>query len=224
MPDSELPRSWLRDRADLLKRMRTCILTGSPARINLSVAKHSIFTHCLRQLVFNADEEFKGKSLPLVFSDCSEPPPFPVGCFAPPQRVFGPEHAAALSLGLMSFRHPELDYLVDIYACRNLEIVMQQSMADEEAYAFGQAVRLLDAPEFEGGVIDVYHTGLEPMVVGFYRGVVEVLRRRMESKRRRDFSVRPKYFRAKGTKTHLTADSPGAKREDYIACDEWMLP
>jgi hypothetical protein len=167
------------------------------------------------------DPALAGKALDVRWSDGSRSS-FPCGVL--PQGAAGTQSLLTkLRLGLMSFRHPELDYIVDLYACRNRELAALKSMAAEEAYAFGRAKEvLLDSALTQGALIEVYHTGLEPMVVGFYRGVVAALVERQKRKLPRLLQVQPMFFVGKPEHRELSPDSPGAKPENYIPSKVWM--
>lgn len=218
MPIQNIPKHWVEERKRLRNEILDALHTGTP--VNLSRPKHSITAPVLRELSF--DSSVAGRKLSIVFLDGTKSPPFQFGLLA---KLLVPPDIGTLPrirLGLMSFRHPELDYLIDCYVTRNLEIVEQASMADEEAISYRNAVVLLsDAGLNEGAHIEVYHTGLEPMVVGFYRGVAEVLCARQRTKLPRTLVVTPHLYNGKPIKEQLGPDSPGAKAENYIACEPW---
>ncbi len=218
MTDQLVQQRWESSRRLLVQEMRECLAQGKPRKVNLSVPKHTVIALSLWELA--TDPTLRGKSLPVIFSDGSSSAPFPVGTLSKaPSEVSCPP--LSIRAGLMSFRHPELDYLVDLYVCRNLEIAKSESMASEEALAYDRTVDLFGGSDAEaGGLIEVFHTGLEPLVVGFYRGVVEVLRRR-HAKVSPTIVFRPLVFPKKGESEALTAQSPGAKRENYVALPDW---
>ena len=213
-----IPPSWEQARSKLLREMRSAITSGEPAAVNLSIPKHTATAYCLRQLAY--DPSLKGRFLPVVFNDGAKPSPFPTGILENGHAASEP--GAVLRVGLMSFRHPELDYLVDLYVCRNLEIARLSATAEVEEYAFRRALETLGAPEMNRDiVVEVYHTGLEPMVVGFYRGVTEVLRRRAAAGKARNLVIRPRLFAGEATHENLTPGSPGANPGNYIRCIDW---
>ena len=73
---------------------------------------------------------------------------------------------------------------------------LSQADAREEELSFLRAHAILSDTAFaNGGQLFVYHTGLEPMVVGFYRAVVSVLAERRAAKTRKPLIVRPRFFR-----------------------------
>jgi hypothetical protein len=197
----------------LLHDMEWCLRERKPAAVNLSVPRHAAITRALRKLVYD-DVKYEGMELPIVFKDGSQPPAFPVGCLAELKPYDAPQHRIIYA-GLMSMRHPEMDYLVDLYVTRNQELAKEATMADEEALAFERTVALLDITEFDDGAeVRVLHTGLEPMVVGFYRGVVEILRRR-EKRKLRNLVIRSMFYMREQSSPPFDAGSPGADLSNY---------
>lgn len=193
----------------LIYVMEQCLRKGWPTVVNLSVPRHAAITRSLRKFVYDA--EFKGCELPVVFKDGSRPPAFPVGCLSEPEP-FETSQDRVIYAGLMSMRHPELDYLVDFYVTRNQELVREASMADEEQLAFERTVALLDVRELDDGAeVRVLHTGLEPMVVGFYRGVVDILARR----KTRNLVIRSMLYHGKKSAGPFHPGSPGADLSKY---------
>lgn len=209
------------DRAcEALKRaIRNCLNRGVPHVINLSLPRHTVTTPVLRDFVY--DRRYAGRSIPIVFSDGSSPPPFPVGCLEDGEPPALPSDRT-LHVGLMSFRHPELDYLVDLYVTRNTELADEPTMADEEQLSFDRTIELFRDPALdEGGEICAFHTGLEPMVVGFYRGIVRVLQDRRARGLPRTLVVRPCLYAGPRDDGPFDCDSPGAKIESYDRGSPW---
>lgn len=228
-----------RERNDLLNLVHSCLTLGTPSAVNLSVPKHFITAPVLRRAVFNAD--YRGKSLPVVFTDGSRPPAFPVGCLskegAPADEAKAAllgRHGSVLKVGTQSMRHPDLDYLIDLYVTRNTELAREDATtADVEQVAFDSSVRFFsDAALDDCSEIWVYHTGFEPMIVGFYRGLVKSIEvRRLAGKKR--LIVRPwLYEPIRGAQSNdagdddeetprYSPDSPGAKLESYNPYEPW---
>lgn len=218
MTTQDVQARWERAKVRLVNEMRQCVERGNPAKVNLSVPKHAVIALSLWEMAH--DQALSGKTLPIVFSDGSVPALFPLGALIKRKTPEGSPLFARV--GLMSFRHPELDYLVDLYVCRNLELAKSASMAAEEALSFERTVATFDVKDIEeGGIVEVFHTGLEPMVAGFYRGVVEVLRRRRARSLPKPLIFRPLVYPTKGDTTALTPASPGAQRDNYVALPDW---
>jgi hypothetical protein len=116
-----------------------------------------------------------------------------------------------------------MDYLVDLYLMRNRDLGDEPSMAAEEEQTCRRTVELFADPAIRDGCqIHVLHTGLEPMVVGFYRGVTTVLLERQRRHLPRTLVVIP-YFYSHGesAKTAISPESPGAKPEFYTPYTPW---
>lgn len=211
-------------REALRSQVESCLLTGRPHEVNLQIPRHAVITPVLRWLVYEA--RFAGKLLPVVFTDGSHPKPFPAGVLRwPPSLPLKGDDAHAtrvLKLGLMSMRHPDLDYLVDMYVCRNNELSRDDvADADKESLAFSRAQALLADSAFErGGEIWAFHTGFEPMIVGFYRAVVSVTLAR-RAKRLSPLIVRPWILRRFGQTKHYSPESRGAKLGSYQQLSGW---
>ena len=215
----EEPKGWASSRSRLLSKMHAAVNASPPGYVNLSIPKHTITTPCLWDLVY--EPALSGKALEVRWSDGSRSG-FPCG-FLPPGYPTGPMPQPRLRLGLMSFRHPELDYIVDLYACRNCELASLQSIAAEEAYAYQRACEVLcDAALAGGALVEVYHTGLEPMVVGFYRGAASVLAARLKRRMPRNLWLAPMFYIGEPVKRHLGPTSPGTDPGQYIRSKVWM--
>lgn len=209
-------------RSALAAIMRSCLAVGHPPEVNLSLPRHGVTAPVLRQFAYDTDPTVRDRTLPVLFSDGSRPPPFPVGRLGGGPPAGTVPRDVEVNLGLGSLRHPEMDYLVALYAARNRDLNEQGNMACEENLAYQRAVELLSDPALAaGGLIRVFHTGLEPMVVGFYRGVVEILCRRRREGRPPTLNVQPYLLREAGTRNSLTPRSPGARIESYSPVDAW---
>jgi len=230
----------MKERQELAALVDSCLTRGVPHEVDLNVPRHYIAAPVLRDAAYN--QAYRGKLLPVVFADGSHPPRFPVGVFtadgAPPnatKQTLLSRQANVIKLGTMSLRHPDLDYLVDLYVNRNKELAGDETNAEKERIAFDRTVKLFADPAVDRvGEVWVYHTGLEPMIVGFYRGVVEVLRTRRKAGKRglvfRPWLYAPQVggFRTDADRdddeagVRYSPDSPGAKAESYEPCDPWF--
>lgn len=215
----ELPSGWLRARDNLLQDIAPCLRNPGARRVNLSVPKHTAIVLALHSLVYDGSKNIR--LLPVTFNDGSQPPPFPLPGWE--QRALpAAEPGRTFRVGLMSMRHPELDYLVDLYVCRNISLARCETMAEEELEACSRSIELLLDPALkDGDTIEVFHTGLEPMVVGFYRGVVSVLYHFAKIGKGTRFTIRPRLFAVKGTREDLSPQSPGARPENYVPAPVW---
>lgn len=113
----------------------------------------------------------------IAFRDGSKGAALPLLCLLPVDRPVG---LPVLRASLMSCRHFEIDQYVDVCILRNSEMSRGDdvSIAEQEQMAFDQASTLLrGCIEKMGGLeLHLYHTGLEPAVIGTYRAIVEALR------------------------------------------------
>ncbi len=89
------------------------------------------------------------------------------------------EKLPSLKVALISNRHHELDTLVEICIIRNSEIsrLEEATIAEQEKLSFDIAGKFFhEVIEKTGGVhIELYHTGLEPAVIGTYRALLNIL-------------------------------------------------
>jgi hypothetical protein len=126
---------------------------------------------------------------PVIYRDGSEARPFPLRGLKLTDTA---PREADLRCALISLRHPEMDPLVDFAWIRNRDAsqVRPAAQTDEVVHEWTRA-RLRRLAELRPGlVLEVFQTGLEPAIVGFYRALAEHLAERPGS-----IIVRPRYFR-----------------------------
>ncbi len=122
---------------------------------------------------------FRRQHLRISYSDGSESIPFPLPLdpYAPLTGI--DVRIPPLRLGFMSGRHPELDIVVDFYLFRHAETQRHRESADLEQEIHARACRLFQDPGFaEPWWVEAYHTGLEPVTVGFYRALTDLASQR----------------------------------------------
>jgi hypothetical protein len=148
--------------------------------LNFNRFKHRWIVDALHSLVFVPSIFSKEiGTVRVAFADGTEARPFPLGGFtpSPPPDVKLP----VVRVGLSSGRHPEMDRFIDMYLFRNAEINDLQSIAEQEQYAFQKGKEFLANPRWRGGgIIEMHQTGLEPLILGFYRAVVTVFQDRQK--------------------------------------------
>ena len=128
----------------------------------------------------------------IVYADGSEGRPFPIRCLCLGPQV--EDNEPPLRAVLMSMRHLDLDRVVDLAWFRNREVSKTRTLAETDEYCYQKTLDSLDAALKEGPLLlHMYHTGFEPAVIGFYRGVVEALR----SEQGGMLAVLPHYYRGK---------------------------
>ena len=218
---SAMPPRWTADAEQLIRQIDSNLAMPDCPPVNLSLYSHAATSLALHRLVYDA--RYQGKAFPIVYMDGSISKPFPIGTLSP-DTAPAYSDLPVLTVGLMSFRHPDLDFLVDYYVTRNRELADEVTMADEEELSFRRSSELLNDPAFRLGIhLRALHTGLEPMVVGFYRAVAVSLKEHVRKYHLRSLVVEPWILkpghRAVGGK--IRADSPGAKLENYVACPVW---
>lgn len=162
------------------------------APLDLSRPRHPQITRLLRRIAFGPDRDLPPTlprspegwpGLPIVFSsDGSEATPFPISCLPEPGPAKPPTPARALRASMITFRHQELDPLTPLALMRNSETSRLTAAAQEEL-SFRRTLEILldatwDTLEDPCRAMEIYHTGLEPVVVGVYRAVATALRRR----------------------------------------------
>jgi hypothetical protein len=147
--------------------------------VNLNRYRHTHIVKGLHGLVFgDGYSESTAKRFRVTFNDGTETTGFPMHCLTLPDPL--DKMAYPLRVGLNSGRHPELDCMVEFYLFRNAQVNEWETAAEQEQEAFSYALDFLMDPFWvKGGVIECYHTGLEPLITGFYRAVVASARQRI---------------------------------------------
>lgn len=111
-----------------------------------------------------------------AFEDGSISEPFPLYSMV---EVKPGTKFAELKVALISNRHFELDAIVDASIIRNTEISRMEdaSISDQEKLSFGLAERFFQEAINNLGAVSIrlYHTGLEPAVIGTYRALIQIL-------------------------------------------------
>ena len=162
------------------------VLTSPEDRLlNIQRFNHQDLLRGLHALVHGPrPKPYQRKLLRLGYGDGSESAPFPIPAqpWSPPEE--GELQRSPLRLGFLSGRHPELDREVDFYLIRNREIERYENSADQEQEIYERTRRLFQDPAFaEPWRVEVYHTGLEDVTVGFYRAVVDLAQDRRQQQR-----------------------------------------
>lgn len=154
---------------------------GRTNAINLSELPHEIITRILYSFSYR---ELKNSSYPISininYTDGSQARSFPF--FRLKKRNVEEmkefRKIKPLEIGMLSCRHQELDSIVDSYWLRNIEMKMAGSTSaekDEFAYQTTKE-KLTQVLEQNHPIrINFYQTGFPPVVIGFYRAVVEFL-------------------------------------------------
>jgi len=109
----------------------------------------------------------------VVYQDGSEAPPFPLRCLTLEQQA--PKNNV-LRLALISMRHNEMDDAVDGCVLRNRLISRIRPAAETDQLAYSMTRQRLQALAGKDMTIELFQTGFQPAVTGFYRALVEQLR------------------------------------------------
>lgn len=116
------------------------------------------------------------RNVQFAFSDGSISDLFPLYSMI---EVKPKDKLTLISSALISNRHFELDNVVEICILRNSEISRRQeaTIADQERLSFEIAQKLFNEilEKTDGAHIELYHTGLEPAVIGTYRAFLSTI-------------------------------------------------
>jgi hypothetical protein len=132
----------------------------------------------------------------VVYADGSEAAPFPLCGLTPAGSETRKENGAiVIRASLVSMRHPEMDERVDFCWFRNRKVSAARPAAEMDAACADETAVLLAGLAIREVELHIYQTGLEPAVVGFYRGLVRHLRNRCSRNAALGFRVIPFYYR-----------------------------
>jgi len=128
-----------------------------------------------------------------AFSDGSISELFPLYCLTDSKPK---DKLPLIKVALISDRHFELDNIVETCILRNSEISRRQeaTIADQEKLSFEIALKFLNEilEKTDGVQIELYHTGLEPAVIGTYRAFLSTI---LKKGNRGKLIVTPKVFK-----------------------------
>lgn len=159
----------------LRRQILNALRTGDPVSFG-SQAKNDVITEVLNDFVFVPQEEsLHPVNLRVIYADGSEAEPFPIFCLHRKSESSLPQ-SVPVRMALMSMRHLELDRYVDYCWFRNREVSRTRTLAETDNFCFKTTIaQISEAIELGDLYIHLYHTGFEPAVIGFYRGVVQTL-------------------------------------------------
>lgn len=148
-------------------------LTGArsgSAVLNPSGVSNQVLTETLRKYAGAKQGEAR-IDIPVVYRDGSSAEPFPLRAVDFSEAV--PSNVLHLRFALLSIRHVEMDVLVDGSWFRNAKISKDRPAGLTDAVAFENSVKQLRMMRRHGPtLIEMYQTGLQPAIMGFYRAVV----------------------------------------------------
>ena len=182
----------------LWRRLAEAVRTGEPLPVG-SAASHDVLAEVLRS---SLDITAPPSLVRILYVDGSEAEPFPLRTARwRPMRAEG----RSVRLGLMSMRHTEMDADVDGYWFRNRLVSTSRTLSETEAFCAADTIRRLAELRSAGITrVELVHTGFEPAVIGFYRGLLRWLQEADAG-----FSVQPMYLMG-----HVVPGTPwGAGKE-----------
>lgn len=143
------------------------------ASINPSAISNRVLTETLRRYVHAGPGDVR-QDVPVTYRDGSTADSFPFHALtlsdAPPRGL------PVLRFTLLSVRHVEMDEIVDGAWFRNARISLNRPAGLTDADAFEISLKQLAQMREKGPmVIEMFQTGLQPAVMGFYRAVVHAL-------------------------------------------------
>ena len=178
------------DARQLREQVRIALENGEPITIG-NQARHDVITEVLHELVFATGPENHPAVLRIAYVDGTEGEPFPIFCLQNDVQS-NQDDNEFLSAALMSVRHYELDEVIDFCWFRNREVSQSRTLAESDSFCYKNSLEQLRLALNDGDFrLDLYHTGFEPAVIGFYRALVRAMLKRPT----KQIIVRPMYFR-----------------------------
>ncbi|MFO1372945.1 MAG: hypothetical protein U1F42_11355 [Candidatus Competibacteraceae bacterium] len=192
--------------ATLRGQIREALKTGEPVGFG-NEAQHDVIAEVLNELVFVPQgQSAQPLSLRVVYADGSEAQLFPLFCLPRITSRQRQGSAPPLRVALMSMRHLELDPEIDFCWFRNRDVSRTRTLAETDQFCFDTTLsQLRDSLALGDLIIHLYHTGFEPSVIGFYRGVVQTLLELRARQSKTTLAVVPFYYRGE------TAYQPGTE-------------
>lgn len=195
--DDELSKEEHRKLLDILRsKIEKALETNG--EVNFSNQPHSVIADALNEFVYKSDPDEPEKYIRVIYLDGSEAEPFPLRCLAiPPEYPEAGMELTPLKTSLISMRHLKMDERVDFAWFRNRMVSVARPFAETDDYCTERTMELLDGIHDQGLYIHLYQTGLETAVVGFYRGLVKVLKALRNDRDAPAIRVEPFYFNGK---------------------------
>ena len=146
-------------------RVQNFFSTQPDIMMQIEVPKTRIITH-----------DIIPRNIQFAFSDGSISDLFPLYSMI---EVKPKDKLTVIRAALISNRHFELDNVVETCIIRNSEISRRQeaTISDQERLSFEIAQKFFNEilEKTDGAHIELYHTGLEPAVIGTYRGFLTTI-------------------------------------------------
>jgi hypothetical protein len=185
---SRSPRDAMAERFRQLVASALSDDSAEHAVLRPSGITNSVLTETLREFVHRSPGD-RPICLPVRYMDGSLGPDFPFRAVTFVDSV--PSGWRRLRFTLLSIRHVEMDSDVDGAWLRNAKISQRRPAGQTDKIVHETSLRQLHALAELGPVqIDLFQTGLETAVVGFYRAVAQFL-----IDRPGNLAVTPHYYR-----------------------------
>lgn len=165
-------------RSSLLAQFATVIRNqqlGIRSGLNFSDMGHTTITEVLHEMAYGLGTK---TVVPVIYGDGSEARPLTIRCLRYRRKEQREAFKAEpmINVGMMSQRHEELDSHVSVYFFRNQDLSVGKRAAEIDELAYKQAKEMFVRMRKEGKYrIGFYQTGFQPVVVGFYRALIEEL-------------------------------------------------
>ena len=163
------------------------VCAGRAGTVDVSNQSHNTIAETLHEFVYaEYDQGASPLKIDIVYSDRSHSKDFPLHCLpprgTPPLRSL--QNVPTLRVSLISMRHLEMDVLVDMAWLLNRDVAevlrngeAGKKLATVELFSYQETLRQLRALLSSGSLkIHLFQTGFQPVIVGFYRALIEVLR------------------------------------------------
>lgn len=152
----------------------TLSVQDPPAFIEPSGVSNTILTETLRRFVTRQDGP--RVDAPVRYQDGSIAQPFPLRSLQLSDAAAATAFGRELRFAMLSIRHTEMDVEVDGCWLRNYDISRPRPAAETDELAYQLTRSQLTAVTTKGPLLmRLYQTGLDPVVVGFYRALVHHL-------------------------------------------------
>ncbi len=190
--EHELSSEQILDMTGILRgRIEKALATG--CEVNFSNQPHFIIADLLNEFVYKQSSHDEARAIRVVYLDGSEAEAFPLRCLHRLAACDSGKPVVPLKASLVSMRHLEMDEQVDFAWFRNRKVSSGLSYGETDGYCTTETRKLLSGEQGDL-YLDLYQTGLETAVVGFYRGVVLELLRRKDAGITTTLRIVPYYF------------------------------
>jgi len=189
----ELSKEEVASLLNILKsRIQKALESGG--EINFSNQPHMVVADALNEFVYKEKPDEPEKLIRVVYMDGSESEPFFLRCLTKPNDLNTGQDLPIVKAALISMRHLEMDEKIDFAWFRNRKVSVARPFAETDSYCTARTMELLKKIENKALHLHLYQTGLETAVVGFYRGLVRVLKERRKRSETPPLRVVPYYY------------------------------